>query len=445
MNRDTLHVKAPGNWINDPNGFIYYKGRYHLFYQHFPYAPVWGTMHWGHAVSEDLVHWEHLPVAIFPSKIYDRNGIFSGSALVKEDKLYLYYSAVRYLEEHPDNIHVSPNDRFETSQAMIISKDGVQFDNFNGKRMIIPISSDEEAADKIHTRDPKVWQYKDSYYMALGSTLHGKQGKILFYKSEDAIAWSYLTSYQDERFGTILECPDLFPAGGGHVFLGSPMEIMKDGLEYSQHAVCAIADFEEVSCEIKTLGTFQFVDYGLDLYAPQTNVDKEGRRVMIAWIRMPQAVKANDRPDWNGMMCVPRVVEVRNGHIYFTVHPNVNECFSKVITDIKMIDYEKPFRLKVSLKPGEQLDIGGYKIWNKDDCIKTDRLEVFLGLKGYRMQSSTPKLYGKYELDIFVDSNLIEIFINEGQYVISQAVYQTKPYITGRIEKIYMEKLVQGE
>ena len=59
MGKDTLHLKAPGNWINDPNGFIYYQGMYHLFYQYFPYAPVWGTMHWGHAVSDDLVNWEH--------------------------------------------------------------------------------------------------------------------------------------------------------------------------------------------------------------------------------------------------------------------------------------------------------------------------------------------------------------------------------------------------
>ena len=81
MKQDVLHLKSPVNWINDPNGFIYYKGKYHLFYQHFPYAPIWGTMHWGHAVSEDLVHWEHKKIALFPTKSYDRNGVFSGSAI----------------------------------------------------------------------------------------------------------------------------------------------------------------------------------------------------------------------------------------------------------------------------------------------------------------------------------------------------------------------------
>ena len=93
MKQDVLHLKSPVNWINDPNGFIYYKGKYHLFYQHFPYAPIWGTMHWGHAVSEDLVHWEHKKIALFPTKSYDRNGVFSGSAIEKDEKLYFYYSA----------------------------------------------------------------------------------------------------------------------------------------------------------------------------------------------------------------------------------------------------------------------------------------------------------------------------------------------------------------
>ena len=115
MMKNVLHLKAPGNWINDPNGFIYYKGKYHLFYQHFPYAPVWGTMHWGHAVTEDLVHWEHQGIALFPTKEYDQNGVFSGSALEVDGKLYLYYSGVKYLEAESENIHMAKNGKFETS------------------------------------------------------------------------------------------------------------------------------------------------------------------------------------------------------------------------------------------------------------------------------------------------------------------------------------------
>lgn len=119
-----INLKAPGNWINDPNGFIYYKGKYHLFYQYFPYAPIWGTMHWGHAISEDMVNWEHIGIALFPTKDYDRNGVFSGSALEIDGKLNLYYTAARYVDENIDNIHVSGGKIYQ-SQAMISSKDGM--------------------------------------------------------------------------------------------------------------------------------------------------------------------------------------------------------------------------------------------------------------------------------------------------------------------------------
>ena len=92
MGRPKIHLTAPRNWINDPNGFIYYKGEYHLFYQYFPYDCRWGTMHWGHATSGDLIKWKHHPIALYPTKEYDQNRCFSGTALIKDDKLHLYYT-----------------------------------------------------------------------------------------------------------------------------------------------------------------------------------------------------------------------------------------------------------------------------------------------------------------------------------------------------------------
>lgn len=447
MIKDSLHLKAPGNWMNDPNGFIYYQGKYHLFYQHFPYAPAWGTMHWGHAVSEDLVHWQHQDIALFPSKDYDRNGIFSGSAVEKDGSMLLYYTAVRYLEEDAENIHRCPEGRFESSQAMISSADGYIFDNWMDKRQIIPVVRDRRYADATHTRDPKVWEYGNQYYMVLGSTLDGQQGRVLFYRSEDGNDWEYVSQYSDKSFGEILECPDIFRVGDRYVFIGSPMGIMNDGLEYSAHSICTEAEFTEEVCELKLAGQHQFVDCGLDLYAPQTCLDKEGRRVMVAWMRMPYAAEADDRAMWRGMMCLPRIVELKENHVYFCVHPEVESYFCKRLEDREELDSRAPFRLKTKIQAGETIDIGGYRIWAEDDCIKTDRSKAFVrtdygadtkDADNYRMISSTPSLHGKYELDIFVEPNLIEIFVNGGQYVLSNIVYGLGSRLDGHIEEIYI-------
>ena len=180
--KDLVHVKAPGNWINDPNGFIYYKGKYHLFFQHFPYAPEWGTMHWGHTVSEDLVHWEYQGIALFPTKEYDQNGVFSGTALEEDGKLKIYYSAVKYLKPNPEDIHRVLDDAIQTSQAMIVSEDGFHFNNWD-KKKVLPTVHDEEVGEP-KMRDPKVWKDGDSYYMMMGSSYHDA-GRVLFYTSKD--------------------------------------------------------------------------------------------------------------------------------------------------------------------------------------------------------------------------------------------------------------------
>ena len=406
MRQDFLHLKAPENWINDPNGFIYFKGRYHLFYQHFPYAPMWGTMYWGHAVSDDLVHWSHEKIALFPTKDYDRNGVFSGSAVEKDGKMYLYYTANRYLKEQDENIHVADGE-YEESQAMIISEDGFHFDNWNGKKQIIPVIRDDETADSMDTRDPKVWEENGVYYMILGSTYKHEIGR--------------------------LELED----------------------------------------------NYSLIDYGGDFYAQQTNLDKDGRRVMIGWIRMPEAVtgmksskaavffeqnsdreenerekitqstdknhlKKSDKSQllteerviWNGMMSLPRVVEIENGQVCFRVHPNVRKGLSRSLSSQDALRSSNPFCIKTTLQNGDCLDIGGYQISMKGRTICTDRTRVFPHTDSKKLHCQIPDAGEKADLEIFVDPNLIEIFVNDGEYVLSNVVYDLGVEIKGKVQGI---------
>ena len=428
MKRQTLHLKAPDNWVNDPNGFIYYKGYYHLFFQYFPYGPRWGTMHWGHAVSKDLVTWEHKGLALYPTTRADQNGCFSGSAIEEDGKLYLVYTGVRYEVVNPDDPHTCLDEQFESSQLMISSEDGFHFDNEHDKEVIIPPVTDAAIGDRTHTRDPKIWCGKDAWYLVLGSTIKEEYGEVLFYRSEDLHTWSYVNkSYKGPDYGWMWECPDYFRTEGGDVLLLSAMGLLKNGEKEKNQSICFSVTFDEASCRMDIPDQYQYLDYGLDLYAPQTTLDKDGRRIMTAWVRMPKVTEDG----WIGMFCSPRVVGVKDGHICFEMHPNIRNAFSKSIRDVRDASQDG-YMAAFDLEDGETVDIGGFSISRKGDCIVTDRSAVYPSFEGAHLVSETPAINGSCHLEVLVDPNLIEVYINNGKYVISNAVYDLKKEIRCR-------------
>ena len=444
MSRPKIHLTAPSNWINDPNGFIYYNGEYHLFYQYFPYECKGGTMHWGHATSIDLVNWKHHKIALYPTKEYDQNGCFSGTAIIKDEELHLYYTAIKYDKFREGNIH-SPydNESFEASQAKMVSRDGYTFDNYEDKKMIIPAIRDKELGHRTHTRDPKVWKYKDGYSMILGSKfkIEGNEkftGEALFYTSKNGEEWTYKNRCYDDTIGDMWECPDLFNVDGSYVLVMSPENIINDNINYSNNAVYSIVDFDEETCEMTLINNQAFLDEGLDLYAPQTTLDKFGNRILIGWMRMPIAFEDEN---WIGMMTLPRVVNVKKDKVYFTIPDYIDNLFNKKVK-LSEFNNQEAYKLNVTLNEESILNIGGYKISVSEDMIVADRTEVFpeLNRKGRVFNSS--KLNGRYELKIYIDSGIIEIFINEGKYVISNIVYNLTSNIeANNVEKIEMFKL----
>ena len=125
------HLAPPFGWCNDPNGMCFYKGQYHFFYQHYPYAPQWGPMHWGHAVSDDLAYWKHLPIALVPEKPYEQGGgCFSGSAIEKDGKLYLMYTG--HLSATPEEEIATGISHMEF-QCLAYSEDGIHFKKIRKK------------------------------------------------------------------------------------------------------------------------------------------------------------------------------------------------------------------------------------------------------------------------------------------------------------------------
>lgn len=433
-NINKINLKAPGNWINDPNGFIYYKGKYHLFYQYFPYGTFWGTMHWGHAVSDDLVTWEHLDLALFPSKEYDRNGVFSGSAIEIDEKMYLYYTAAVYEKENPENIHVPASYKGRQSQALVISEDGFTFDNFEHKLQVIPAIMDTEVADPSDCRDPKVWKMGDTYYMCLASTHLNETGVLLIFKSEDAIHWQLLSRLESDKLGFMLECPDLFAVNGKWMLISCPMGVPGDVTEYPHHTTLHSVTFHPQSGEICIEEDMQFLDYGFDVYATQSNLDEEGRRVFISWVRMKTPMKpdsnlaANGKP-WNGMMTIPRVVEVRNNVVHTVPHPNIRKYFLSdncrgTIDGSLIIRADESHRqILTTINEGEWIELNGYRIGLVDGTVVGDRSALVPEGVDIHTQSRTPYVGDTCMLEIYQDHDLVEIFIDDGRYVLSHVTY----------------------
>ncbi|MDE6063181.1 MAG: glycoside hydrolase family 32 protein, partial [Lachnospiraceae bacterium] len=208
--RPIFHLSPRVGWMNDPNGFSYYKGEYHLFYQYHPYDSFWGPMHWGHAVSRDLLHWEYLPAALAPDMPYDKDGCFSGSALALSDGSHLLlYTGVRK-EPQADGSF-----RDVQTQCVAIG-DGREFEKMPDN----PVLTEKELPEggsRYDFRDPKAWLGEDGiYYCVVGNCTEDYDGQILLYSSADGIHWKYesILVKNNGRFGKMWECPDFFELDG---------------------------------------------------------------------------------------------------------------------------------------------------------------------------------------------------------------------------------------
>lgn len=411
----SINFHTQRGWMNDPNGFIYYKGEYHLFYQYFPHATQWGTICWGHAISPDLVNWEQKDIALFPSKPADQNGCFSGSAVESGGKLRLFYTGVHYDEFDPEDINKCVPGHFTSAQLTIESSDGKTFNNFDDKYVIIPPIDDPELGDATHTRDPKVWQGADGWYLVLGSNIHRKQGEILFYKSQDLMNWEYVSrTLMDPQLGWMCECPDLFEVEGGTVLLASLMGY--EGGDDDQ-SVCFVVDYNKDDCSIDFTGERRLTDYGHDFYAPQTTTDATGRRVMVGWMRMPEPIDNK----WIGMFTAPRVIEVVDGHTYFRLHPNIRRALTQ---RTNTPTHHRPYLFGTTLREGDHIDFGGLRVWQDKNRVHVDRSKVYRPRENFmHMHSETPEVGTENKIEMLVHGHIVEIYVNDGEYVISNMVY----------------------
>ena len=279
--RPLFHLTPYIGWMNDPNGFSQYNGSYHLFYQYYPYKKKWGPMHWGHAVTKDLLKWEFLPAAIAPDTGPDSGGCFSGSALSMDNgKHLLLYTGVVKLNDMDE-------DTFLQTQCLA-EGDGVDYVKYEGNPVIDHEGSSRKVLSKYDFRDPKMWREKDgTYRCVIGGCTNDKKGRILYFRSENGYDWKFVSvlAENDGSLGTMWECPDFFELDGKYVLLTSPQDVRQDKKYNCGNIVVAmIGTFDEETGKFHK-ETEQLVDAGIDFYATQTLLAEDGRRIMSAWMQ----------------------------------------------------------------------------------------------------------------------------------------------------------------
>lgn len=304
--RPRFHMAAPCGWLNDPNGFSFYRGQYHLFYQYAPYASHPGRMYWGHCVSDDLVCWRYVGIAIAPDTEADSDQCWSGNAIEDgEGRLVAMYTALR-----PDG----KGRRFQ-EQCIAVSRDGIHFE----KPACNPVISGKDLppdGSVYDFRDPKLVRAADGWWAVVANRgEHG--GRQLLYRSDDLTHWTYRGVFL-EGIGQMPECPDLFTLGGRDVMITSVMGLPKDGLRFQSHVSDVVYLIGRIEGERFVPACMEAVDLGPDFYAPQSIDTPDGRHVMIGWMQMWREESPTDYlgHGWNGAMTIPRELSIQNGRLY---------------------------------------------------------------------------------------------------------------------------------
>ncbi|AVU76869.1 glycoside hydrolase family 32 protein [Pseudomonas rhizophila] len=297
--RPDYHLAPPAGWMNDPNGVVYFRGEYHVFYQHHPFDAKWGPMYWGHAKSADLVHWQHLPIALAPGDDFDRDGCFSGSAVVCGDTLALIYTGHTWLGEVGDERQI------RQVQCLATSVDGIRF----VKQGVVIETAPQDTI--MHFRDPKVWKDNDYWYLIAGARL-GDTPLLPLYRSTDLRAWEFLdyVARGNEGDGYMWECPDLFRLDGRDVLLYSPQGMRPEGYERLNKYQTGYRVGQLDSQWHFSGDPFIELDNGHDFYAAQTLVAADGRRLVWAWLDMWESPMPSQAHHWCGMLGLPRELQL---------------------------------------------------------------------------------------------------------------------------------------
>ena len=448
--RPQYHFTPSHNFMNDPNGMVFYKGEYHLFYQYNPEGRVWGHMSWGHAISTDMVHWQHLPVAIPEDPKYMA---YSGSAVVD-------WNNSSGLCKNPDPADHSCLIAIYAAAYKDRQKQHIAYSNDRGRTWTNYASNPVIDVDAEDFRDPKVFWYEPQKKWVLVAVLADRR-KALFFDSTDLKHWNKLSEFgpAGDDAGQ-WECPDL---------LELPVEGTKEtrwvliinrnpgapaggtGVRY------LVGQFDgKQFTEGESVGSKFWADYGKDFYATNSFNDMpqgDPRKIWIGWTS--NWLYAKDEPTvlWRGAQSIPRTLAVRQvGGQMLMVQAPVRELQSlrgkpfhlKNVTPAyatarlaRLGVKGETYEIEAELEPGSRSEIG-FRLRKSDgmetlvgivpatDSLFIDRTEsgeVSFSKDFPGRYSTTLQDTKRIKLHIFVDRSSVEVFANDGEKVMTDRIY----------------------
>ena len=437
--RQKYHIQGIVGLINDPNGFSQFKGKYHMFYQWNPLGTNHKNKTWAHSVSSDLLHWERMKTALRPDTWYSKDGVYSGSAIVDDEKLYLFYTG---------NVK-DPEGNRESYQCLAVSSDGENFERWE------PSIVNQPDGYTRHIRDPKIWKKDGKFYAVIGIQSENLEGKAVLYSSENIKDWKFegeiagANHGKIKDFGFMWECPDYFQLKDKKteeikdLLVFSPQGLEPEGdlynNKYQTGYLFGKLDYEKTEFEI--LSDFVEIDRGHDFYAPQSMEDDKGRRIIVGWMGIPEE---EDFPtvknEWIHCLTLPRELKVIDGKLYQVPIKEIESIrgekieFSGKVTGEVKVGTGTAYELKakftnINSDCGLKLRTGK----NSETVLKfdyNDKKFVLDRTKGEQPDKRLRKVYlgdiSELELTVFVDNSSVEVFINSGQEVFSSRIFPEK-------------------
>ncbi|WP_162011961.1 sucrose-6-phosphate hydrolase [Streptococcus sp. S784/96/1] len=421
----TYHLEPKTGLLNDPNGFSYFDGKYHLFYQNWPFGAAHGLKQWVHTTSTDLVHFEETGVTLLPDHAHDSHGAYSGSAYEINDKLFLFYTG---------NVRDENWVRDPLQIGAWMHKDGT-IEKFED----VLIQQPEDATE--HFRDPQIFDYQGQFYAIVGAQNHEKSGFIKLYKAvdNDVKNWTVVGNLKFGSTGSeyMIECPNLVFVEGKPVLLYSPQGLNKTELAYDNIYPNTYRVFEHFNTEAPALtgnGKLENLDYGFEAYATQGFNSPDGRAFIVSWIGLPDVDYPTDRYDYQGAMSLVKELSIKNGKLYQkpvaameTLRQSSEALASKKVTG-------NTYELELTVHANTTADLllfadeagNGLRLTvdTKDGKVILDRSACG---EQYATDFGTTRdchiAPSDTSIRLFADKSIVEIFVNDGEKVFTSRVF----------------------